>query len=284
MILRNGNRVIPVRLVNEEFRACTLRQYCAAGSVGMYYYSGGSYDTYYSNADTALYHQPSLYGEGNPHLQTTTDIKRIAVMISVHFSPDTASLPTLGVGAGGTVAGATNCRYTDGFLDFQRVDAEHALHNVANLGPDVSLGTSYGFDADLTGTAYSGKQVRIKGSTWFFLRATSTGNIVPTFGNVRYKIYSLAAGGTYGDAVSLQDTTVISAAKDEWLYYMVKAGNRGTILWPTNPYSSSYPDVHFFPQTIYQPTLGVTFTGTTGSCTVQAMGWGYDVWAYDWVD
>lgn len=277
----NGNRIIPVRMIDGQYRACTLSEYCDIGSVGMYLYTGGTTDTYVANAGTTFYHQPSTYGSGQaktaPGRFTSA---KITVMMSVHYSP--LSLPTLGV-APGVVAGATDCRYSDGNLDLQRVDAEHAVHNVVQLADGMSLATSYGFDLDMSNSAYHSKNVRIRASAWFFLRATSTGNMAMSFGKVNYRVLAMTSKPAIVDIETCSQTPyVTSAARLDTMYYMVKTS--GTTLSQSDPYDPTRPLVIFNPSIIHQPTLEVGFSGDTGTLTLQAMGWGYDVWAYDWVD
>lgn len=99
---------------------------------------------------------------------------------------------------------------------------------------------------------------------------------------VPYRIIPSGSHGAFPGSISGDSSPLFEAGGSP--QKKTRKAIRSLLPPPTNPYSSSFPDVHFFPQTIYQPTLDVNFTGTNGSCTVQAMGWGYDVWAYDWVD
>ena len=281
MIMYNGERIIPIGYINNDYRAYTVSEYAAAGTVGMYYYTGGTYDSYVTNGSTRVYHQPSLYGDGITNEGGRHRSAKIAVLMSVHFSP--LSQPTLGV-APGVVAGATDCRYVDGNLDLQRVDAEHAIHNVVNTGNGVSLETSWGFDAYTRNCSYYSKATFVRASAWFLLRVNTTGNMAANFGKINYTLTARTPEHVADNDTADQYATVVQPATiGEWKYYVVKTLGGHSRLRQSYPYSSSDPALIYYLQRVYQPKVEINFTGSRGTCTVQAMSWGYDVWAEDWV-
>lgn len=268
-----GERVFPMVIDDGYLRVGRAKTYLAANTIKSYMCSSddvwvqygnnaGDYEFQFSN----LYHGTRYV---SPNHETTARAW-IQSLASCHFLPNSSSLPVC-INSNGTMT-LSNARYSNGLLDPQRVDAEHAYQNFVSWTPGITISSPWGFYATI-------------GNGWesFFITTnyTSAWYLVLVSGSVTFPENPIVYNDV-NESGTNRTSEISSFVKqiyqnDQGTYYLIK-----TYAWIPLKIDGYFGYgreewINYF-RGIGQPKLRVNF-GTNGSCIV--IGWGFDIWPHN---